>query len=501
MATPSDAAGDERLHPTSLFFSIGPAARALLLPGLFVLIAARGSFWQYPLMLLFIPAVASALARYWSYRYRLEPDELVIREGIVTRNERHVPYSRIQNIDLRQNPLHRLLRVTEVRVETAGGEKPEAVMRVLSLEAVERMRSRVFRGRLATAPGAGDPGVRSGAELAESAIVHRLTPGDVVLFGVISNKGMVVVAALLGALWQFDLFDRLGAWITPQQFQRLQRIRAPHGIGSAALLVAGALVLLVVVMRLLSVAWALLRFHDFRLERRGEDLRVEHGLLTRVSTTIPRHRVQVLLCRAGPLHRLCDRSSLQVQTAGGGAEGEGGTGRAWLAPVARAADVARLVREVLPDLPLDGLAWQPVSPRARRRILRISLVTLGAALAGASATFGVGALLAAPPLLVLAWLNAKLYVRHAAYALAPGAVVQRSGWWVRSLRVARFAKIQSVEQTESPFDRRQRMAAVRVDTAGARQLGGLAVSFLDAEVAARLRSRLADEAARTSFRW
>ena len=80
-------------------------------------------------MLFFVPAVVGALIKYWSYRYRLDKDELVIREGIVFRNERHIPYTRIQNIDCVQNPLHRLLRVSEVRLETAGGEKPEAILR------------------------------------------------------------------------------------------------------------------------------------------------------------------------------------------------------------------------------------------------------------------------------------------------------------------------------------------------------------------------------------
>ena len=37
-------------------------------------------------------------AKWMRDRQHIEP-ELVIREGIVTRNERHVPYARIQNID------------------------------------------------------------------------------------------------------------------------------------------------------------------------------------------------------------------------------------------------------------------------------------------------------------------------------------------------------------------------------------------------------------------
>ncbi len=39
-----------------------------------------------------------------------------------------------------QNPLHRLLGVAEVRVETASGSEPDATLRVLSLADVDRLK-------------------------------------------------------------------------------------------------------------------------------------------------------------------------------------------------------------------------------------------------------------------------------------------------------------------------------------------------------------------------
>ncbi len=50
----------------------------------------------------------------------------MIRSGLIFRNERHVPFSRIQNVDAIQNVFHRLFGVAEVRVETGGGKEEEA---------------------------------------------------------------------------------------------------------------------------------------------------------------------------------------------------------------------------------------------------------------------------------------------------------------------------------------------------------------------------------------
>ena len=67
---------------------------------------------------------------------------------------------------------------------------------------------------------------------------------------------------------------------------------------------------------------------------------------------------------------------------------------------------------------------------------------------------------------------------------------------------ARFSKLQAVSMTQSPFDRRHRMASVRVDTAGAGEASHrVDIPYLDVETATRLFGQLGTAAARTAFRW
>jgi putative membrane protein len=145
----SSQPSERRLHPVSFLFEIAAHGRQLVLPGLFVLIAgARGSDrWQLWVMVLFVPYALAAIARTLVFRYRLDPDELVIRSGLIFRQQRHVPYARIQNIDAIQTVVHRALKVVRVRLETAGGEEPEAQMNVLSLAAFDELRQVVMAGR------------------------------------------------------------------------------------------------------------------------------------------------------------------------------------------------------------------------------------------------------------------------------------------------------------------------------------------------------------------
>jgi putative membrane protein len=494
------AAGTEpasRLHPASMLFSIGSAARRFLIPAIVVLFASRGRMSEVWMAFLLVPAAARAAIHYFTYRYRLGPDGLRIREGVVTRNERHIPYDRIQNIDLVQNPLHRMFGVAEVRLETAGGDKPEAVIRVLSLAAVDRMRARVFAGR--------DGAATADRDEAESpVVVYRATPREVFWFGIVSNRGMVVVAAALGLASQLDPFER---WIGPAIRERWTSVESLPAFRLASLLpfAVAALVGFWILLRVLSVVWAFVQLHDFRLTRRGDDLRAEYGLLTRVSKTIPRHRVQFLSVRETVIHRLLGRASIQVETAGGvegGGEGSASSGKLWLAPIVRRDAVAAIVREALPGVDLDGVEWRRLSDRARRRWFKRWLFLVVPATVVPAVAWTPWCLVALAVLVPFAWFDARMQVRHLGWAVDGEAVFFASGWWTRQTSTTRVSKIQALGLDSSPFDRRAGMASLRVDTAGAGRLGHrIDVPFLDGQVATELLDRLAVAAGHTTFRW
>ena len=324
----------QRLHPISLIFNIGRSVRSLLIPGLLFLLLARGSQYELWLMLGFVPAVLIDLIGYFTMQYQLLADELVVRQGLITRNTRHIPYARIQNIDLVQNPLHRLFDVAEVRIETASGIEPEAVLRVLSLEAVERMRQQVFRLReperaVATAPG-GQEVVFADAAVASSVLVVRLSAPQLVAFGLVTDRGWAMLLAGLGVAWQFDVYDYLERTLAAV-FPPLSWFATPY-------VIVGILVSGVVALKLLSVTWALVTLYGFVVTRHGDDLRTAYGLITRRFSTVPRYRIQSLSVLENPLHRYFGHVSVRVQTAGAGNLGGDAVSRQWLAPLTRASE-------------------------------------------------------------------------------------------------------------------------------------------------------------------
>ena len=513
-----------RLHPATLAFDIVKHVRAFALPAVLVWFGASRSTggpdgvfgrvpvgWETWLLVLLVPAIIASVIRYMTFRLRYDARELVIRDGLLFRNERHVPFAKIQNLEAVQNAFHRLLGVVEIRVQTGGGKEDEARLSVLPKAAFEEMRQYVFEGRgeALTVSAPGDTGALPPG-MAPSTLLH-LPVRELLLCGFLENKGMILIGAAYGIAWESGLLG--GFWnrlFGEETYGRgLVRDLIIGFFEGKALPVTtvgialGGLAVLLLLIRLISMAWAFLRLYDFRLSRVREDLRIEFGLLTRVAATIPIRRVQTITINQGPLHRWLARASVRVETAGGqGPDAGGHRDREWLAPLIRLTALPALLDELVPGFSLEGVAWQPVHPRAFSRAVKPGLLTAVVLDLVWWATFGWSALLVLPLLVTWAVLAARQYVRHLGWAEHDEVVLMRSGWIWRQVTLARANKIQSVSLHESPFDRRAMMARVRVDTAGAGTASHrVDIPYLHRTGAVQLADRLAAQAASTEFRW
>jgi putative membrane protein len=521
---------EQRLHPATLLFDIAKHLRTFAFPALLVMFgmsqssgAPGGMFgrvptgWEVWLLVLLLPAVTASVVRYLTFRLRYEARELVIRSGLLFRNERHVPFAKIQNLDAVQNVFHRLLGVVEIRVETGGGKDEEARLSVLPSAAFDEMRRRVFEGRseapvpAAADEAASDEEARPRPGPPADTLLHLPVP-ELLLCGFLENKGMIVIGAAYGIAWESGLLGGFWNRLFGQETYGRGVFRDLvsgffQGEGLPLVAVAlslGGLAALLVLIRVISMAWAFLRLYDFRLTRVREDLRIEFGLFTRVAATIPIRRVQTVTIRQGPLYRWLARTTVRVETAGGGAGAEAGglRDREWLAPLIKVQALPRLLEQVVPGFDMSAVSWQPVHPRAFRRAVKPGLaIALGVTLAWA-ATFGSSAIFVLVISVAWAVVGARQYIRHLGWAEHDEVVLMRSGWIWRQETLARANKIQSVSLRQSPFDRRTAMARVRVDTAGAGATSHrVDIPYLDRALAARLAGRLAAQAASTEFRW
>jgi len=504
--TPQPSSADRRLHPWSWLFVLFGSLRQFLVPLLALVVFGGRRDESYQLIAAAVAVVVLALVsvwRYFTYRYRIEGDSLVIRSGLLERSLRHVPFSRIHNVELRQTLLHRLFDVAEVKLESAGGTKPEAHMRVLQLGDALALES-LIRHRARSTDLAPDIADAAAAIPERGRTLLALPLPEILRLGLISNRGMVVVGAAFALAWQAlpeNAFKRGFDLVRSELSGYAEHVNG--GWTTTALAAMGVLLLALVLVRLFSVLLAVVRYHGFELREHGRRLTVERGLLSRVRSSVSRRRIQAWTLREGVLHRLFARRSLSIDTAGAQAgNGEDQSRDApELAPIATPDACDRLLRHLLDSEAWPPQGWRPLHRHAWLRLLwgdAVFGLLLSAGLCWYLGRWGLLGLLWLP----WGWLLATRHARFAGYHVDARLVAVREGWWSRHWRFAEIDKLQALQLRQSPLDRRFGMASLWLDTAGASPMSPpLRMRWLPLDDARALHDRLAREVARRPLRW
>lgn len=491
---------ERRLHPMSWLFVLLAQLKQFIVPLVALLVFGRGSSNGYgdsawwPLIGLGVLALVS-LWRYFTYRYRVGEDALVIRSGLLERSLRVIPFARIHNVALQQSLLHRFFGVAEVRLESAGGTKPEAEMRVLKLEDALALETLVRnRGRSASTATAQQP-----TTIASTTLL-ALSTGEVLRLGLVSNRGLILLAAAFGGIFQLNnelvprMFEQwaqpLFGWAGEHQF----------GVAGYALGALSLVLLVVLILRLLSTALALLQYYGFRLSEQDLRLTVERGLLGRWRTSASRRRIQAGTLHESLMHRWLGRQSLKVDTAVADQQNQSRALRD-IAPIATPGQCAELIGNLLSRGHWALLDWQPVPTTSwvRRWWPSVPLTLLVAAALGWE--FGSWGLVA------LAWLpwaafRARRRAAWAAWTLDEEFVAVREGWLDRRWRFAEIDKLQALRLTRNPLDHYCGTASVWLDTAGAGATSlPLRIRFVPEDRARAIYQQLSQELARRRLRW
>jgi putative membrane protein len=499
-AAPGDDASERRLHPWSWLFVLLQQLKQFVVPlGALLIFGGRNAHdepWQHLASLIVIGVlVASSVLRYLTFRYRIGRDGLTLRSGWLNRSVREIPFARIHNVGLHQSLLHRAFGVAEVRLESAGGSKPEAEMRVLRLDQALALEQQVrHRGAVPQAAPTQAP--------AGSDTLLTLPPGEVVRLGLISNRGMLAVAAAFGATYQFFPERMVADFIEVHGRQAYGYASALHlgwmaGVVTAAVLAGLALIAL----RLLSVLLAVLQYHGFRLSEHEQRLTVERGLLTRLRTSVSRRRIQSWTLEEGVLHRLFGRRSLRVDTAVAERQDQSARALKELAPLATPTLCDDLVRHVLLGAPWPPSQWQAIPARHWWRLSLPALCLIPLITAAAVWRWDQWGWL---PLLWLPWSALKSYreMQRMGWSMDQSLIAVRGGWWSRWWRFAEVGKLQALRLERSPLDRRFGTASLLLDTAGATSAApALRIAYLPLEQATALHAALCHAMARQRLRW
>ena len=536
----SDTGQWRRISPFAVVFFVGKTIRNLV-RGYVQLVATFGALavlirgtpyaaLLIPLALLVIIAVA--VLRYWFFRYRIEEDRIVIRQGILEKTSVDLPFHRIQGINVERRPVDRLLGLVTVSLDTAGSETTEGELPCVSRDLAEELRGRIGFGD--PGPSGERPEIAAGAAPEVSAadtsrerrkgglipreVLLRLSKGDMFRIG-LGRDNILLAMMLIAAAWRqprelpYRIAETFGFsedLVRPAIETAEATLARTDALGEGTFTGGIVLTALSVVLAF-GVGTAFLRYFGFTLWREGTAYRSRGGLLTQREVVVETAKIQQLTLSQDLLLRMLKRFRLRMHPAADADASQHHDVPQVLEVPLLEAPLAQEMRESVFGEEGEGPILLPKSG-AFRRVSPFYIQALGLRLGALPALAGAVILMPVTGLtkvwatfagiwaaiwIVCGGLTALQRWRRMGYAYGSDGMASRSGFVGRRVDAFLFRKVQSVAVKRSPLEQRQGLATVVVELAS----DTVTVPYMDHGVARRLRDHILYTVESSRRRW
>jgi len=327
-------------------------------------------------------------------RYVIDGTELRINSGIITKSSRRIPYERIQSVDIAEPLVARLFGLAELRIEMAGGKNSRTSLRFLKLDDAGALRQ-VLLDRTH------GQGASEETPAEQRSVITVVPPMRIIIGTVLSLDFLFAVLASIALLTAALRFGQVIAFL------------------------GGIIPLLSWLTQI--VAQRVIQQWDFTLSRGERGLRIERGLLSRTSQTIPYDRVQGIAIKEPLVWRRLGWQRLEVDVAGYASQGndsDGNNSNSTLLPISDGPLANAVIAELLPGA--DPTISERTYASSRSR-----------------------------------WF-APIGFRYRWVAANDTTFVASEGWIERTTSIVPHHKTQSVELRQGPIQRRLGVATVEV---------------------------------------
>jgi putative membrane protein len=305
-----------RLHPLSPIVQAGRLVAGLL--SIFVVTIAQhphaGFRVELPELIVAAVLALAGVIRWLVTRWRLDGNTLRIETGLLRRDSKQLPVTRIQAVDVVRPFLARMLGMAELRIRLAGSsDRADGRLAYLTEQQAASVRAMLLAAHHGLDPATPEPGERPVSQLPTGRLV-----GASLLWG---GSGLLALGAAVA----------VAASAAPRVVLGLVSTLALYAFG-----VAGA------TWRRISSAFG------FTVAVSPDGIRIRRGLLGTVAETIPVRRVQAVSMSQPLLWRPFGWCRLQVDVAGHAGHEEGGRSlKKDLLPVGSTAEAVYLAQLAL----------------------------------------------------------------------------------------------------------------------------------------------------------
>ncbi|QWH41140.1 PH domain-containing protein [Bacillus mycoides] len=442
----------KRQHPITILLGIRIAT---LLPFIFlVLFRSDGEvepwYFLHLVLLAILFMMAIFLAVKWYFKvYWIENNILHIKHGVFVKKESYLNKDRVQNISTSSNIIYQMLGLTKLNIEVAGGgSEPEVMLAGIREDEAKELIALLHKER----------SVVSEETLAEeeSKTVYQLTAKEILFASITSGRFGLVFSMLVILYTEFNEF--LPKWL----INKVEAYVMDNGVYELIVMAA----ILMVVSWVVSTAGYALKYANFKIERKGNEIRIVQGLFDKKEFVLKLHRIQAITVKEGILRQPFGYCSVEVEVI---QSIESAGNEVMLHPFMKKKDVKQLLAYLqLPYEVEEEIVHLPKAALRRYVVMGwITSAVLAMPIAGASIYFKQHtALFVLIPLFIVFTLLAYARYKSGGYMIRENQLVMVYRGLAKYTGIMRRRHVQVVGYNQSHFQKKDELCTAAVSVAG-----------------------------------
>lgn len=278
-----------RLHPAAIVFSFISFIKETIFGfGIGLIITLKESVFYFLIFagIFLVVIVIYSVLSWWRFTYFVEGDELRIEQGVFIRKKRYLSKHRIHKIDLTANVVHRLFKLVSVQIDTASNSgNAEVRLSAISLRDAAGLRKLLQKQQE-------NDSEETTAETLDTTR-EKMSWRRLFIAGSTSGSAGVVIIAVL------TLFSQFEELIPRQAFN----MAFDWFISVGIIVLVFFIVFLAFLLWVFGIAGTMIRYGNFTIEKRENELFIKRGLLETKELTIPYERIQAIGIEQSPIRQ------------------------------------------------------------------------------------------------------------------------------------------------------------------------------------------------------
>ncbi len=421
-------------------------------------------------LLLAFVAMAAYL-KYLNFVFHIDEkrQEFVLRHGVVNKKRIVVQLSRIQQVNINQNFIQKLIDVYAVEIETAGSTKSEATIKAISNTAAIALKARLLElPQRNTSPSTIQVSQESQAITPQPFI--NISPGSLVKVGITSNyiESFTLLLAFLYTIYS-NVKD---VWGNDENDEnQLQDLIGSLIATQSLLAIFGLLIGITLLINLLRIV---IPYFGFKISKQGQSLLIAYGLLNSKNTILHPHKVQVVRLITNYLQRKMDVLRLVVRQASSNIQAD--KKASIQIPGCSRQECETILKQIFGQQPQKGFM---LKPNIRKIIGSVSLFIFIPLVVFGSFAFIHPVIYQyiyfIPVYVVLAVIFIYVSYQNNRLYISEGFIIKQHGIWDIHTEIIEPFKIQAITTRQNFWHRRADIGHVTLHTAG----GDIVFRFAD----------------------